>query len=88
MIDIKKLARDFTSNPGNSVVSEEMLINFYKFVESETDKDAYAHISEVCNLKETGTKGCYVMEGSLNYYIKTKFGFIDIRSEFQKDEEI
>ena len=85
MMDIRELAKEFTSKAGNSIVSQEILLNFYKFVESRTNAiDPYEEIALVCDLRETDTKDCYVERGTLSYFTKTKYGFIDIRSDYQK----
>lgn len=38
-MDVKELAKEFTSMPGNAVVSSEMLVNFYKFLQSRGLED-------------------------------------------------
>jgi hypothetical protein len=38
-MDIKELAKEFTSMPGNAVVSSEMLVNFYKFLQEKGVED-------------------------------------------------
>jgi len=84
-MDIRELAKEFTSKPGNGVVSPEMLVNFYNEVISTIpEQDPYEQIAKICGLEETGTDGCFTIKDGLGYYTKTKFGFIDIRSKYQR----
>jgi hypothetical protein len=49
-MDIRELAKEFTSMPGNSVVSSEMLVNFYKFLQDRGIEDQIVYSKLGVNL--------------------------------------
>ena len=86
-MDIKQVAQKFVEMQGNQMFSPQLFIQFFEFAKEEMAldiEDPYEQIAKICNLKETGTPGCYSQQDGVGYYNKTKFGFIDNRSKFQQ----
>lgn len=78
-MNIKKLAEEFVKKPGNSTVSVEMLVNFYKFIESQNVEDEI--LASKLGLTYTGVADYWVMSGSPSriVYEFTGFGFREIK---------
>jgi hypothetical protein len=84
-MDIKEVAEEFVKMQGNEMFSPQLFVNFFEFAQEKLSlEDPYEQIAKICNLKETGTPGCYTQLEGVGYYTKTKFGFIDIRSNIKQ----
>lgn len=85
-MDINEVAEEFVKIEGNDMFSPQLFVKFFEFAKEKLSlEDPYEQIAKICNLKETGTPGCYSQQKGLGYYTKTKFGFIDIRSNIKQE---
>jgi hypothetical protein len=73
-MEIKTLIKEFTNKPGNSVVSEQLLYNFYKYLQSENFM--YQMLAERLNLiEEKHNHWVNPDTPDLLEYELTRFGF-------------
>ena len=77
-MNIKELAKEFTSKPGNSIVSDQMLIDFFKFIQSKGI--VYDMLADKLGLVETNKKGFWRIKGSQDRieFILNSFGFQEV----------